>query len=112
MARILVVEDEPMILDFYKTALGAEGYTVDCAQNGSEALQLANENKPDLLITDFMLPGMKGDEVSERLFTKFPQLAIVMITSSQAPPNYPHPIMKKPISAALLIATAKYWLLQ
>jgi two-component system response regulator MprA len=67
MARILVVEDEESISDYLRRALAFEGYEVAVALEGSDALRLALDNPPDLVVLDLMLPGMDGLEVCRRL---------------------------------------------
>lgn len=65
--RILVVDDDPEILSFLKRGLIYEGYTVDVASDGVEALAKARDREPDLVILDIMMPGIDGIEVSKRL---------------------------------------------
>lgn len=65
--RILVVDDDPEIVSFIKRGLAYEGYTVDTAGDGTEALTRAREREPDLVILDIMLPGIDGIEVAKRL---------------------------------------------
>ena len=67
MATVLVVEDEPGIADFIRRGLSYKGYSVQVAHSGEEALELAQERLPDLVILDLMLPGMDGVEVCRRL---------------------------------------------
>lgn len=110
MARILVVDDDPSILDMYRVILEKEGRLVDSALNAEDALVLAEQNPPDLLITDFDMPGMKGDELSEKMFEKIPGLPIIMITSSEIPQGYRHPTLSKPVSMHVLVKTVEYWL--
>ena len=65
--RILVVDDDPEIVSFVRRGLAYEGYKVDTAADGSEALAKAREKEPDLVILDIMMPGIDGIEVSKRL---------------------------------------------
>jgi len=67
MQRILVVDDDPEILSLLKRGLSYEGYAVETASNGNEALARAREKELDLVILDVMMPGMDGIEVSKRL---------------------------------------------
>ncbi|MCQ3975185.1 MAG: DNA-binding response regulator [Anaerolineae bacterium] len=67
MPSILVVEDETSIQNVIRTYLESENFRVVCVDNGAEALTLAHELKPDLVILDLMLPGMDGMEVTARL---------------------------------------------
>ena len=66
-ARILVIEDEERIASFLLRGLTYEGYRVDLAGDGPTGLGLARENPPDLVVLDWMLPGMDGLEVCRRL---------------------------------------------
>jgi two-component system, OmpR family, response regulator MprA len=67
MANILVVDDDPKITSALRRALAYEGYNVAVAGDGPSALQQARERLPDLVILDWMLPGMNGIEVLQRL---------------------------------------------
>lgn len=67
MQRVLVVDDDPEIVSLLKRGLSYEGYAVETASNGTEALARAREKEPDLVILDVMMPGMDGIEVSKRL---------------------------------------------
>lgn len=66
-SRILVVDDEATITDFVGYALKTEGYSVDLAKNGEDALVLSGQNDYDLYILDIMLPGIDGYELCRRL---------------------------------------------
>ena len=65
--RILAVDDEIDVLLIVKTALQTEGYEVDTASNGPDALALTKENRPDLILLDVMMPGMSGFDVLRAL---------------------------------------------
>ncbi len=65
--RILVVDDDPDIVSFLRRGLVFEGYTIDTAGDGSEALTKLRDTEPDLIILDVMMPGIDGIEVSKRL---------------------------------------------
>jgi len=78
--RILVVDDDPEIVSFLKRGLVYEGYTVDTASNGTEALAKARENEPELVILDIMMPGMDGIEVCKR-FRQASAVPILMLTA-------------------------------
>ncbi|MBM3150995.1 MAG: response regulator transcription factor [Chloroflexi bacterium] len=65
--RILIIEDDPAILKLLQRGLQYEGYQVDVATDGRAGLNLARDRHPDLVILDWMLPGMDGLEVCRRL---------------------------------------------
>jgi CheY-like chemotaxis protein len=65
--KILAVDDESDLLLIIKTALFSEGYDVVTASNGPDALALAQDHKPDLIILDMMMPEMNGFEVLDNL---------------------------------------------
>lgn len=78
--HILIVEDEEKITDFLRRGLVYEGYRVDVAHDGQSGLALARENPPDLVILDWMLPGMDGLEVCRRLRSGGP-VPILLLTA-------------------------------
>ncbi len=67
LRRVLVVDDEPRIRSVLRGYLEAEGFAVAEAENGPMALRLAQEEPPDLVLLDVMMPGMDGVEVLRRL---------------------------------------------
>lgn len=65
--RILVVDDEPHIVQVVSLKLRNAGYEVLSASDGEEALEMASENRPDLIVTDFQMPYMTGLELCQSL---------------------------------------------
>lgn len=78
--RILIVDDDPEILSVVRRGLAYEGYTVDTAADGTEALAKAREREPDLVILDIMMPVMDGIEVAKRL-RQGSDVPIIMLTA-------------------------------
>ena len=78
--RVLVVDDEPLIVQMLTIALRYEKFEVSVARNGNEALGQASLNKPDLVILDWMLPGLDGIEVCRRLRSTG-DVGILMLTA-------------------------------
>jgi two-component system OmpR family response regulator len=79
--RVLVVDDEPSIVDAVATSLRYEGFEVDVAVTGRDALTLAQEDPPDLVILDVMLPGLDGLEVTRRLRADGVDVPILFVTA-------------------------------
>jgi two-component system alkaline phosphatase synthesis response regulator PhoP len=77
---ILVVDDEPPILDLIASYLRADGFSVHTAQDGPGALAQARAVRPDLIVLDVMLPGMDGMEVCRRIQQEF-DVYILMLTA-------------------------------
>ena len=67
VGKILIVDDEPSIVNVITAYLKPEGYEVFTASDGNQAIKAAHAFKPDLVILDIMLPGMDGIEVLTRL---------------------------------------------
>jgi two-component system response regulator MprA len=65
--RILIIEDDPSISKLLQRGLAYEGYNVECAPDGKSGLVKARDNAPDLVVLDWMLPGLDGLEVCHRL---------------------------------------------
>lgn len=80
--RILAVDDEVDVLLIVKTALQCEGYEVETAANGPEALALAKANPPDLVLLDMMMPGMTGFEVMQAMkkVEEISTIPVIMLT--------------------------------
>jgi len=79
--RILVVDDEPFVCDAVKMMLEFDGHQIETVGSGQEALALFEKAKFDLVITDYSMPGMKGNELAAQLRTRNPKQPIVMITA-------------------------------
>lgn len=77
--QILLVDDEPDILEIVGYNLSSEGYKVITAHNGADAVKLARKNKPHLIILDVMMPEMDGIEACEQI-RKIPELEGTIIT--------------------------------
>ncbi|MDF1700702.1 MAG: response regulator transcription factor [Planctomycetota bacterium] len=81
-ARILIVEDDPSIRLGLKRSLEFEGFTVDLARDGEEAIQRAFDKKPDLIVLDIMLPRVNGFEVC-RTVRKYDMTLPILILSAK-----------------------------
>jgi two-component system nitrogen regulation response regulator NtrX len=80
-ATLLVVDDEPQILQVVSGILQDEGFEVLTAPEGETALKRVGEDAPDLVLLDIALPGMDGLEVLDRLKRQFPTLPVVIISA-------------------------------
>ncbi|UCD10071.1 MAG: response regulator transcription factor [Dehalococcoidales bacterium] len=78
--RVLVVDDDEKTVELVKLYLNRDGYRVDTAYNGLDALELARNNHPDLIVLDLMLPGMDGLEVC-RTLRQESDVPIIMLTA-------------------------------
>jgi two-component system OmpR family response regulator len=110
-ARILVVDDEPAIVDAVATALRYEGYDVDEAANGRDAIAAVLTREPDLVVLDWMLPDVDGLEVGRRLRAQGFKTAILFLTAKDATENKVEALraggddyVTKPFSLAELVA--------
>jgi DNA-binding response OmpR family regulator len=81
MPRILVVDDEPHIVEIVSAYLAREGHEVDTAGDGETALQLARSTHPDVLVLDVMLPGRSGFDVLRELRGAGVESAVIMLTA-------------------------------
>jgi two-component system, OmpR family, response regulator RegX3 len=80
MPRILVVEDEPALVDALEYGLSAEGFEVVSAADGAASLQVFERERPDLILLDVMLPGLSGIEVCKRIRASS-AVPIIMLTA-------------------------------
>jgi len=81
VAEILVVEDDPIIRQTVDYALRRAGFATRTSADGIEALQMARETPPDLILLDLMLPGIDGFEFAHEIRKTDADVAIVMVTA-------------------------------
>jgi two-component system OmpR family response regulator len=82
--RVLVVDDEPSIVDAVATAFRYDGFEVEEATTGGDALLAVAQNEPDLIVLDWMLPDIEGIEVSRRLRERGSSAAILFLTAKDS----------------------------
>ena len=85
--KILIIEDEEIILDLLKRKLSSEGYEVSLARDGDEGIKVMKEVKPDLIVLDVVMPKMGGFEVMEEM-GKDPDLKkipVIIVSNSGQP---------------------------
>jgi len=114
--KILIADDDPDILDVIRITLEAEGYQVIEAHDGQEAIEMVKKSSPDLLITDFKMPKMCGDEVCKTLKQDIliQHMPIIMLTGKGEVTDKIHGInsgaddyMVKPFEPQELVARVK-----
>jgi DNA-binding response OmpR family regulator len=111
MNRILVIDDDSSIRKFLKRGLSYEGFAVTLAESGEDGLVRAREHYPDLVILDWLMPGMDGIEVLEKLRLADNALPIIMLTAKDTQQDQIKGLTKgaddyvtKPISFDVLLA--------
>ncbi|HEX9069194.1 MAG TPA: response regulator transcription factor [Ktedonobacterales bacterium] len=80
--RVLVVDDEPHIVEFLRMGFSYEGFDVTSATTGAQALEAVAQQRPDIVILDVMLPGMDGNTVARRL-RQMADIPIIMLTARE-----------------------------
>ena len=86
MKTILLVEDDPFLIDIYTTKLKESGFSADVATSGDEGLKKLREKKFDLLVLDIVLPKIDGWEILEKLKTELPKEAKVKMRTKFSSP--------------------------
>ncbi|HNS34956.1 MAG TPA: response regulator transcription factor [Mesotoga sp.] len=81
LLRILIVEDEATISAFLQKGLKEEGFAVDAARSGNEALELASSNQYEVIVLDILLPGKNGFEVCSELRASGNYTPVLMLTA-------------------------------
>jgi len=80
MKKIMVVDNEPDIVDLTRTVLEIGGYNVVTANSGEECLRLLEKEKVDLVLLDIMMPGMSGWDVFNRISKKSPEVKVAFMS--------------------------------
>jgi len=85
--KILLVEDEELIIDLLTKKLEREGYQVSIAKDGEEGLSMMKDEKPDLILLDIVMPKMGGFEVMEEMQKdeEFKKIPVIVISNSGQP---------------------------
>ncbi len=83
LGHILIVDDEAPVLDVLSEYFATQGYTVDTAANGVDALSAVQRLRPDLVLLDVRMPGMDGLEVLRKLRELDKRLAVIMVTANE-----------------------------
>ncbi len=83
--RILVIDDEPAVVDILVTCLREEGYGAVGAQTSDEGLKLAILSRPELVLLDIALPGMNGIELLKRIRSIIPTSGVIMVSGNTDP---------------------------
>jgi two-component system, OmpR family, response regulator len=109
--RVLVVDDEPNIVDVISMALRFEGFTVEAAASGADAIAAVAASKPHVIVLDVMLPDIDGFEVARRLAGARTGVPILFLTARDATEDIVHGLtlggddyMTKPFSLEELVA--------
>ena len=75
------MDDEPLVCQSVQLLLEDDGYVVDGAKSGAEALALFEPGKLDMIFTDYFMPGMKGDRLAAAIKKRSPKQPVVMLTA-------------------------------
>jgi CheY-like chemotaxis protein len=108
--RVLVIDDEPANVELTSAMLRAQGFGIESAHSGTDALQRANRQKPDLIVTDYEMPGMTGREVAEKIRAnedtrEIPILICTYADVSEADLRPADALLRRPFSQEELTST-------
>lgn len=105
--RVLLVDDDPAATRLYRAMLAGDGHDVVVLDSGVEAVEAAGRERFDVVITDFNMPGIKGDVTLSLLRARHPDLPVVILTSESSASLERHArhagaagFLRKPCSAA------------
>jgi CheY-like chemotaxis protein len=79
--RVLVVDDEPLVRNAVRLVLVSDGYDVETAADGQQAMVKLDAGEFDLVILDFEMPGMKGDQLAGIIKQRLPRQPIIMLSA-------------------------------
>jgi CheY-like chemotaxis protein len=111
--KIIVVDDEPIIADTLANILNGEGHNALAFSGGEPALRLAEVMRPDLLVTDVVMPGMDGIETAKAMLRVAPDCRIILfsgqaqstdLVSKARAEGHSFEVLAKPVNPELLLA--------
>ncbi len=79
-SKVLVIDDEPSIREVLAQALKGWGYSVEVARDGDEGIRLFRERRPDVIVTDLLMPRVTGWEVAQAAKAMDPDVVVVVVT--------------------------------
>jgi CheY-like chemotaxis protein len=113
-AKVLVVDDDPVVRKSFDRVLSSKGYAVITAESGEDALRKLNEEKYDVVYTDLRMPGISGLEVAEEVKARKPWTPVVIITGygsdaaeARAKAAGVSSFLHKPLSPEMIEASAR-----
>ncbi|MEE4365117.1 MAG: response regulator [Desulfotignum sp.] len=114
MKKILVIDDEPSIRVLLQKMLEREGHTAITASDGDEGMQLFEQTRFDLVITDIIMPGKEGIEIIMEITKKYPDIPVIAISGGgfNAPRSYLNialaagaaAVLEKPVEKDILLS--------
>jgi two-component system, NtrC family, response regulator GlrR len=112
VVRVLLVDDDPDAVRLYQAVLAAAGHAVVVCAAGVDAVETAARERFDAVITDFNMPGLKGDTTLTLLHARDPDLPVILLTAELEPGLQKHALtvgaaafLRKPCEVALLLRT-------
>jgi DNA-binding response OmpR family regulator len=113
--RLLLVDDDPVILRLLQVNFRLEGYEIDTAPDGAQALASAEARRPDVVVLDMMLPDLSGEEVCRRLrgMPALAEVPVVFLTGRTEGPDPaeaglgPVDLIAKPFDPAVVVETVR-----
>ena len=119
--KILIVEDDAILLEMYKDKFLHEEFAVITAENGKEGLEKAIEQKPNIILLDLMMPVMNGQQMLKKLreFPQFKKLPVIVLTNAGEVENIRETkryddacdfLIKSNVSIEDVVKKVKFWL--
>ncbi len=109
--KLLLIDDEPLVLEMFETVLSSTGFDVTLASSSKEALTLLKQNEFDILVSDVLLEDFDGFDIHSMATKLYPKISTILITGAANPIDLERataldiPYLSKPVGFELLLKT-------
>lgn len=102
---VLIVDDDPRVVDVLQELLEDEGFKVHCEGDGRNALHSIERHQPDVVLADMRMPIMDGVTLLQEITDRWEEIDVIMMSATESPAGLPVPFIQKPFDLEEVVST-------